>query len=86
MAEATQQARAISRVYETARTWRAALPFILTTQPDKTDGVLTAWMDGCGGKEGKKDGGRKGWHGLRGGGEGEGERCVNWQRTARWKV
>lgn len=25
------------------------LPFILTTQPDKTDGVLTAWMDGLGG-------------------------------------
>lgn len=38
---ATQQTQAINHVYKTARIWRAALPFILTTQPDKTDGVLT---------------------------------------------
>ena len=44
--------------------WRA-LPFVLRTQPDKTDGVLTAWMGGCGGKEGRS----RGWHRQLGGGE-----------------
>lgn len=39
---------------------------------------------GAGGKEGKHDGRCGGWHRQMGGGEGE--RCVNWQQTDRWKM
>lgn len=46
IAKATQQTQAIRNVYKAACTWPAALPFILTTQPDKIDVVLTVWMDG----------------------------------------
>lgn len=43
-------------------------------------------MDGRGGKEGKKDGRRGGWHCQTGGRRGDGERCVNWQPADRWKA
>lgn len=55
---ATQHTR--SRVSETARIWRAAPPFILAAQLDKTDRVLTVWMDVRRGKEGKTEGAEAG--------------------------
>lgn len=88
VAKATQQTQAIRNVYKTACTWLAALPFILTTQPDKIDVVLTVWMDGHGGKEGKKDGRCRGWHDQTGGGEKQRKVCklaVDEQmESARW--